>query len=113
MGKWWQGRGKKAQVHPGLLDWAIAFLARTSTSVHKEVAKVMMLPDIHYVQRKIAELVFRNGEKALSMCIATMRLMREWAKKEGWSEHAMTVSIRLDSVMSTLAWSTTMPQTHL
>ena len=46
MGKWWQGRGKKAPVHPVLLNWAIAFLAQTSTSVHKEVAKVMMMPDI-------------------------------------------------------------------
>ena len=28
---------KKAKVHPVLMSWAIAFLARTSISVYKEV----------------------------------------------------------------------------
>lgn len=60
------GRRKKAPVHPVLLNWAIAFLARTSTSVYKEVAKVMMLPDICNVDRNTNYPKPSHSEAALS-----------------------------------------------
>ena len=37
-------RGCKA-YHPMLINWAIAFLARTSARTYNEVAKIMMLPE--------------------------------------------------------------------
>ena len=42
-----KGRGfKKLYYSSTILYWAMAFLARTSNTICKEVAKVMMLPDI-------------------------------------------------------------------
>jgi hypothetical protein len=52
-----QGR-KRVAYHPLLLNWAIAFLACTSSRVYGEVAKIMMLPNISHVYRKTAKLIF-------------------------------------------------------
>ena len=90
-------KGRAVPVNQILLDWAVAFLAKTSASVYKEVAKVMLLPDIRHVQRRTAKLVSRSSEKAMSMCIANMRTIRDRADKEGWSEHARTGCIGFDS----------------
>ena len=53
------GDGGKRQgcqtYHPMIMNWAIAFLAHTSSSTYNEVAKIMMLPNISTVYRKTAE----------------------------------------------------------
>ena len=46
------------------MNWAIAFLACTSASIYKEVAKIMMLPNISTVYRKTTELITTKNYKA-------------------------------------------------
>jgi len=46
------------------MDWAIAFLARASSSIYQDVAKVMMLPDISHVYRQTAKLISTEKDKA-------------------------------------------------
>ena len=42
-----KGRGcQNATYHPKLMNWSIAFLARTSSGTYNEVAKIFMLPHI-------------------------------------------------------------------
>ena len=42
-----KGRGcQNATYHPKLMNWAIAFLARTSSGTYNKVAKIFMLPHI-------------------------------------------------------------------
>lgn len=90
-------RGRNVEVHPVIMSWAIAFLARTSQPVYREVAKIMLLPDIRHVQRESAKLVSRAADKAQFMCIATMRTMKQRAAEEKWSENARTGCISFDS----------------
>jgi hypothetical protein len=53
-----KGRGRQnATYHPMLINWAIAFLVRTSSGTYNEVAKIFMLPHISTVYRKTAELI--------------------------------------------------------
>ena len=47
-----KGKGKIGAIHPVLLNWAIAFLARPSVGTYNEVAKVMKLPHISYFIRR-------------------------------------------------------------
>ncbi|KAL9182387.1 hypothetical protein ACHAXT_013039 [Thalassiosira profunda] len=92
-----KGRGKKAVVHPVLLNWAIAFLARTSASVYNEVAKVMQLPHISYIYRKTAELVSTMGDKAYAVNMDTIRTIGARATKEGWTDHQRRGCLGQDS----------------
>ena len=68
-----KSRKKRVPVHPVILNWAIAFLAKTSSSIYREVAKIMMLPDISYVYRKSQEMVSRSSDKGYAIHIATLR----------------------------------------
>ena len=53
-----KGRGcQNATYHPMLMNWAIAFLARTSSGTYNEVAKIFMLPHISTVYQKTAEMI--------------------------------------------------------
>jgi len=90
-------RNKKAPVHPTLLNWAIAFLARTSASTYKEVARVMKLPNISYIYRKTAEMVSTMGDKAYFINSDTIRTLGARAKKENWTEHQRTGALSVDS----------------
>jgi len=90
-------RGRAARVDPVLLDWAVAFLAKTSVSVYKEVAKVMLLPDIRLVQRRTAKLVSSSVDKALSMMINNLKRMKERADKEDWTENQRKGCVGFDS----------------
>ena len=91
------GRGKKAPVHTKLLMWAIAFLAKTSASVYKEVAKVMKLPHISYIYKKTAEMISTIGDKGYAINIATIRTMGERAEQEKWTPHQRTGVLGQDS----------------
>jgi len=59
------------------MPWAIAFLASTSATVYERVAKVMMLPNIRYVQKKSAELIPCSCDKGCSMHLSTIKSMQE------------------------------------
>ena len=91
------GRGKKAPIHPTLLNWAIAFLARTSASVYEGVRRVMKLPHISYVYRKTAEMISTMGDKAYSINIDTIREMGERATRKGWTDHQRGGGLAQDS----------------
>lgn len=65
-----------------LLNWAISFLARTSSSVYNEVARVMPLPDISYIYHKTAEMVSTMGDEAYSINIDTIQAC-EQIKRSG------------------------------
>ena len=91
------GRGKKIKIHPALLNWSIAFLARTSSSTYKEVAKVMKLPDISYIYKKTAEMVSTLNDKAYSINIETIRTLGRRAEREGWTVHQRRGVLAQDS----------------
>ena len=88
---------KKVKVHPVLMSWAIAFLARTSISVYKEVQRVMKLPHIRHVQRETEKMVSRNANKAFALCTVSMKAIGEMATKDGWNDNARNGVISFDS----------------
>ena len=81
-------------MHPTLLNWCIAFLARTSASVYEEVRRVMKLPSISYVYRKTAKMISTMADKAYAINVDTIREMGERADRESWSAIKMCVLIR-------------------
>ena len=75
-----KGQGRKTvKYHPLLMNLVIAFLALTSARIYAEVAKIMMLPHISHVYRKMAELVSTQNDKAFGLHINTIRSIHEWA----------------------------------
>jgi hypothetical protein len=93
-----KGRGfKRITYHPTIMNWAIAFLARTSSSVYQDVAKVMMLPHISHVHRKTAEMVSTDNDKACGLHLNTIRSIAERAKRENWTNHQRIGIIAQDS----------------
>jgi len=61
------GKGRGCQnntYHPKLMNWTIAFLARTSSGMYNEVAKIFMLPHISTVHQKMAEIITTKNKKA-------------------------------------------------
>ncbi len=75
------GGFKRLTYHPLLLNWAITFLAQTSAYVYKEVALVMMLPDISYVYRKTADMISTNKDKAFTLHMNTIQSISDRARK--------------------------------
>ena len=90
-------KGRSVRVHPTLLNWCIAFLARTSASVYEEVRRVMKLPSVSYVYRKTAEMISTMADKAYAINIDTVREMGERADREGWSAAQRTGMLAQDS----------------
>jgi hypothetical protein len=87
-----KGRGfKKLYYSSTILYWAMAFLARTSNTVYKEVAKVMMLPDISHIHRLTGKIVSTHSSKAFCLHIKTIQSLRERAICicEKWTPHQM------------------------
>ena len=66
-------------------------------AVYKEVAKIMLLPDIRLVQRRTAELVSDNSSKAYSICIKTLETLAKRANDEKWTNNQRRVVIAQDS----------------
>ena len=90
-------KGRSVRVHPTLLNWCIAFLARTSASVYEEVRRVMKLPSISYVYRKTAEMISTMADKAYAINVDTIREMGERADRESWSAAQRTGMLAQDS----------------
>ena len=93
-----KGRGfKRITYHPLLLNWAIAFLARTSANVYNEVAKVMMLPNISHVYKKTAELITTDKDKAYTLHMNTIQRLSDRARESNWTQHQRIGVIAQDS----------------
>ena len=93
-----KSRGRKsATYHPMLMNWAIAFLARTSSSTYNEVAKIFMLPHISTVYRKTAELITTKNDKAYCLHMNTIQSVSERARRENWTSHQRIGAIAQDS----------------
>ncbi|KAL7529972.1 hypothetical protein ACHAWF_003182 [Thalassiosira exigua] len=90
-------RQKRVPVHPVLLNWAIVFLAKTSASIYKEVAKVMLLPDISYVYHKSRKLVSRSSDGGYTLHLETIHSVSRCGKKDKWTDHQRQGTIREDS----------------
>ena len=89
-------RGRQA-YHPMLMNWAIAFLARTSSSTYNEVAKIMMLPNISTVYRKTADLITTKNDKAYCLHMNTIRSISDRARRENWTSNQRIGAIAQDS----------------
>jgi hypothetical protein len=93
-----KGQGqKRVAYHPLLLNWAIAFLACTSSRVYGEVAKKMMLSHISHVYRKTAKLISTQRDKAFGLHINTIRSISEHARREQWTHHQRIGALEQDS----------------
>ncbi len=91
-----QGR-KRVAYHPLLLNWAIAFLACTSSWVYEEVAKIMMPPHISHVYRKMAELISTRSDKAFELHLNTIQSISERARRKKWTLHQRIGAVAQDS----------------
>ncbi len=79
------------------MDWAIAFLARASSSIYQDVAKVMMLPDISHVYRQTAKLISTEKNKAKNgLHMNTIWSIGNCAQLEHWIHHQRTGVIARD-----------------
>ena len=85
------------KYHPLLINWAIAFLARTSTRVYAEVAKIMMLPHISHVYRKTTKLISLKCDKAFGLHINTIRSIHKRARCKKWTRHQRIGVVAQDS----------------
>jgi len=75
-----KGHGcQNATYHPKLMNWAIAFLARTSSGTYNEVAKIFMLPHISTVYRKTAEMITTKNDKAYCLHMNTIQSIGDHA----------------------------------
>ena len=79
------------------MNWAIAFLARTSVRVYAEVAKIMMTPHISHVHRKTAKLISLKCNKAFGLHINTIWSIHERACCEKWTWHQRIGVVAQDS----------------
>ena len=80
-----------------LMNWAIAFLARTSARTYNEVAKIMMLPSISTVYRKTAELITTKNDKAYCLHMNTICSISDRARRENWTSNQQIGAIAQDS----------------
>jgi hypothetical protein len=93
-----KGRGRQnATYHPMLMNWAIAFLARTSSSTYNEVAKIFMLLHISTVYQKTAELITMKNDKAYCLHMNTIQSVSERTHHENWRSHQRIGVIAQDS----------------
>jgi hypothetical protein len=69
-----KGQGRQnATYHPKLMNWAIAFLACTSSGTHNKVAKIFMLTHISTVYQKTAEMITTKNDKAYCLQMNTIQ----------------------------------------
>ncbi len=66
---------KKLYYRSTILYWAMALLARTSNAIYKEVAKIMMLPDISHIHWLTGKIVSTHSGKAFCVHIKTIQLL--------------------------------------
>jgi hypothetical protein len=89
-------QGRKV-YHPMLMNWAIAFLTCTSASTYNEVAKIMMLPNISTVYRKMTELITTKNDKTYCMHMNNICSISDRVHCENWTSHQRIGAIAQDS----------------
>jgi hypothetical protein len=93
-----KGRGhQNATYHPKLMNWAIAFLACTSSGTYDKVAKTFMLPHISTVYQKTAELITTKNDMAYCLHMHTIQSISDRAHRENWMSHQCIGAIAQDS----------------
>jgi hypothetical protein len=83
--------------HPMLMNWAIAFFACTSASPYKAVAKMMMMPHISTVYRKIVKLITTKNNKPYCLHMNTILGIGDQARQENWTSQQQIGVIAQDS----------------
>ncbi len=83
--------------HPLPMNWAIAFLARSSARVYAEVAKIMMLLHISQVYRKTKKLISSKCDKAFGLHTNTVRSIHEHVCCDKWMRHQRIGVVAQDS----------------
>jgi hypothetical protein len=100
-----KGQGcQNATYHPKLMNWAIAFLARTSSGTYNEVAKIFMLPHISTVYQKMAEIITTKNDKAYCLHMNTIQSISDRAHHENWTSHQRIGAIAQDSKAQFDVW---------
>ena len=100
-----KGQGcQNATYHPKLMNWAIAFLARTSSGTYNEVAKIFMLPHISTVYQKMAEIITTKNDKAYCLHMNTIQRISDRAHHENWTSHQRIGAIAQDSKAQFDVW---------
>ena len=79
------------------MNWAIAFLARTSSGTYNEVAKIFMLPHISTIYRKTAEIITTKNDEAYCLHMNTIQSISDRAHHENWTSHQRIGAIAQDS----------------
>jgi hypothetical protein len=79
------------------MNWAIAFLARTSSDTYNEVAKILMLPHISTVHQKMTELITTKNDKAYCLHMNTIQSISDPTHRENWMSHQRIRAIAQDS----------------
>ena len=79
------------------MNWAIAFLACTSSGTHNDVAKIFMLPHISIVYKKKAEMSTTKNDKAYCLHMNTIQSISDRAHRENWTSHQRIGAIAQDS----------------
>jgi hypothetical protein len=74
----------------------MAFLACVSNTIYKEVAKILMLPDISHIHRLTGKIVSTHSGKASCVHMKTIQLLQERAICETWTPHQMISVIAQD-----------------
>jgi hypothetical protein len=80
---------KKLYYSSTIMYWAMAFLAHMSNTIYKEVAKIMMLPDISHIHRLTEKIVSTHSCKTFCVHIKTIQSLQEHAIHEKWTPHQM------------------------
>ncbi len=80
-----------------LMNWAIAFLACTSSDTYNDVAKIFMLPHISIVYRKKAEMSTTKNDKAYCLHMNTIQSISDRAHCGNWTSHQRIEAIAQDS----------------
>ena len=93
-----KGRGRQnATYHPMLMNWAIAFLARTSSGTYNDVAKIFMLPHISTVYQNPTVMITTKNDKAYCLHMNTIQSISDCAHRENWTSHQRIGAIAQDS----------------
>jgi hypothetical protein len=79
------------------MNWAIAFLARTSSDTYNEVSKIFMLPHISTVYQKTSEIIMTKNDKAYCLHMNTTQSISDRAHRENWTSHQRIGAIAQDS----------------
>ena len=92
------GNKHRMRYDDDYLEYGMTFLARNSNRAYRELQKVMILPDISYMNKLIAQRVTRSGKRAFSLCTITMNTVMKRSENEEWDENGNLLWLTCDSM---------------